>query len=79
MENELKTFILELRAIVRAGHTAAIGADDKEMIQIYQVLVRALHDKLDDQSRAIAFARGEPYSPKVHSAEAILIGVGGQQ
>lgn len=77
MENELKLYIDELRSIVRTGHTAAIGATDKELIGVYRELTDALHAKLEDQARTLAFSRGEPYTPRTHFGASVLTGAGG--
>ena len=50
---------------------------EAEFLAIKRAENQALRDKLEDQSRALAFMAGEKIEPKTHFGEAVVVGVSG--
>ena len=68
----------ELQKIIIKYNNQRVGVVGKaNLVAIWREELAVLKVKIEDHERVLKFIMGEPYEPVAHSAEGVLIGVGG--
>jgi len=71
-------FARELRDLAWEVHERREGGETPEqLLELFEGMLEAIEDRVDQQRRMIHYLQGKPVAPQVHQLRAVVTGQGG--